>query len=132
MTSGCSWDRSAQRKCEKSNSPDAVGELTESASKWKGAVVADQLAESDPWKNWLAAHGVDVVTLLRTKGEARYLALGRKQIRDPYLSGDIDLLNSLTDQLEFALETVRLEREGGEQELKQQELKVKCWQERPS
>ena len=109
----------------KSSSPEAIRELTEFAAKWKGAVVADQLADSDPWKSWLMARGLGVVTSLRTQGEiVLYLALGRKQLRDPYLSGDIDLLNSLTDQLEFALETVRLQRERGEQEIKQQELKV--------
>lgn len=118
-------DRLADSPVRPGEPLEAADELTKSASKWKGAVVAEQLADSDPWKAWLAARAMDVVTALRTKGEVvLYLALGRKQIRDPYLSGDIDLLNSLTDQLEFALETVRLERERGEQERRQQELKV--------
>jgi hypothetical protein len=53
-----------------------------------------------------------------------YIALGRRHHREPYLSEDLRLLESLADQLEFALENIGLERKRREQELREKELKI--------
>jgi K+-sensing histidine kinase KdpD len=65
-----------------------------------------------------------VVPLLVEEKISGCMALGKRYYKEPYLSEDLNLLNSIADQVEFALENIRLERTRRAQELKEQELTV--------
>lgn len=70
-------------------------------------------------------HSIEVIVPLLVGGETKgFIALGRRYYQEPYLSEDLNLVRSLADHLEFALENIRLERRRRQQELREQELKV--------
>jgi GAF domain-containing protein len=98
--------------------------LIEELARTREPILADDLASSETALS-CRKNAIEVIAPLVLAAEVRgYIALGRRHHREPYLSEDLRLLESLADQLEFALENIALERKRREQELREKELKI--------
>lgn len=101
-----------------------IPQLTEEFKKVKGPVSIAGVQISEV-KTYCIQNEIEVIVPLIVDGEIKgRITLGKRYYREPYLSEDLNLLNSIADQIEFALENIRLERKRREQELKEKELKI--------
>jgi signal transduction histidine kinase/Tfp pilus assembly protein PilF len=102
-----------------------IPQIKEELQKTRGCVLRNDIQSSETC-DFCDKNASEVIVPLRTCEEeiGGYIALGRRHHKEPYLSEDLRLLNSLADQLEFALENMALERKRREQELKEKELKI--------
>jgi GAF domain-containing protein/tetratricopeptide (TPR) repeat protein len=102
-----------------------IPQIKEELERTRGCVLRNDI-ESSETCDFCDKNASEVIVPLRTGEDevSGYIALGRRHHKEPYLSEDLRLLNSLADQLEFALENMALERKRREQELKEKELKI--------
>jgi two-component system, LytTR family, sensor kinase len=114
------WIAVSQEGGASSPIPGLIEELARTGE----PTLADDLASSETALS-CRENAIEVIVPLVLAAEVRgCIALGRRHHREPYLSEDLRLLQSLADQLEFALENIALERKRREQELREKELKI--------